>query len=1059
MGAWGKTPASSPQGKTGHKTVVQAGAAAVNTLAKQYDKPVRWRLQGNLEERLKTWYQPVTREAPSDRASSFSEDSFQASLPLRLQLTGSASGNPDLRLQLFSFRHGTACQHVPRPPADHHNAWMSGVINSASKAGTLMFLRLVFADEMAGTQMPLMALGAASLVGQAALTTPQQRQLALKQLRRRSSAVPRRFRHAAAQIASGAWPAAKQVARLPGDYATPAFGLWVGAHVWAYMSPHSYHVMQCLAASVPVMAGYAQTKRAAASGRLAAGEATEAAFRARHRWAARRVAHLLKGLPDRPPLQTASEVLESASVNVGLVVDGRPFLGSSVDVVSASGGLEGISFSIGASLPVRRGKRGPDPKPPAPPPSMAPPPKSSPQTVPLPAGAEAQAPLLDMASSIGGDLTTDGLPTISNRGELAPSMGSSSSSRRSSDPLSSEPGTPTHLPTLQNLHHLQGSSASTITDSPATSSSWADSGLPSSEHRVGRRIAELQKQTQQHDAQTQPESGDSEESRLDAAGTMLLSEVNLGDGRGARGGAAEPLPSSRVQLNDGRVVNVTGNDANTEAAPLFGRGDHAASEQALTVRDRCDLLVRASFLVTVFLPFLLLGPLLLLLAAQFTPTAQAQGHAASLAAATPAAGPSEQEAAPAQKNLGTSGGEVAAIQPAQASASRTQAVGVASQLRTAAFKLLLMGCRSSGAAFIKWGQWSATREDIFPADFCRVLSELHDKAPVHGWEASKAAIETAFGLPVDQMFESIAHNAIASGSIAQVLKPVAAATSKVRALKGLSLKESVSQFSSTMTAQADLRVECAHLRRFYNNFASVSQSVTPPYPFPGCETAEVLIETFEPGESVAKYIREPSPFNTQIVSLGVDTYLKMLLADNFVHTDLHPGNIMVRIRGTDRVSAEHKSLEEIRSQLQLVLLDFGLAEELTPRVRKHFISFLHMISAGNGRKAAYHMLLFSTKQECPRPQAFADDMETLFGVEAQISGPDGIDVDKVLKDVLKLARRHEVGIDSSYAALVLGVCVIVGFATSLDNRINIMDAATPCFLQHSLTGKASGRLY
>ena len=51
------------------------------------------------------------------------------------------------------------------------------------------------------------------------------------------------------------------------------------------------------------------------------------------------------------------------------------------------------------------------------------------------------------------------------------------------------------------------------------------------------------------------------------------------------------------------------------------------------------------------------------------------------------------------------------------------------------------------------------------------------------------------------------------------------------------------------------------------------------------------------GESVAKYIREPSPFNTQIVSLGVDTYLKMLLADNFVHTDQHPDNIIDRIRG------------------------------------------------------------------------------------------------------------------------------------------------------------------
>lgn len=40
------------------------------------------------------------------------------------------------------------------------------------------------------------------------------------------------------------------------------------------------------------------------------------------------------------------------------------------------------------------------------------------------------------------------------------------------------------------------------------------------------------------------------------------------------------------------------------------------------------------------------------------------------------------------------------------------------------------------------------------------------------------------------------------------------------------------------------------------------------------------------GESVAKYIRQPSPYNTQIVALGVDTYLKMLLHDNFVVSSL-----------------------------------------------------------------------------------------------------------------------------------------------------------------------------
>ena len=38
-------------------------------------------------------------------------------------------------------------------------------------------------------------------------------------------------------------------------------------------------------------------------------------------------------------------------------------------------------------------------------------------------------------------------------------------------------------------------------------------------------------------------------------------------------------------------------------------------------------------------------------------------------------------------------------------------------------------------------------------------------------------------------------------------------------LRSLPLKESVAQFSATMGAQADLRVEAAHLERFHNAFA------------------------------------------------------------------------------------------------------------------------------------------------------------------------------------------------------------------------------------------------
>ena len=53
-------------------------------------------------------------------------------------------------------------------------------------------------------------------------------------------------------------------------------------------------------------------------------------------------------------------------------------------------------------------------------------------------------------------------------------------------------------------------------------------------------------------------------------------------------------------------------------------------------------------------------------------------------------------------------------------------------------------------------------------DLCVVLAELHDRAPIHSWSASKMEIEKAFGKPVEELFETIDHKALASGSIAQV---------------------------------------------------------------------------------------------------------------------------------------------------------------------------------------------------------------------------------------------------------------------------------------------------
>jgi aarF domain-containing kinase len=98
--------------------------------------------------------------------------------------------------------------------------------------------------------------------------------------------------------------------------------------------------------------------------------------------------------------------------------------------------------------------------------------------------------------------------------------------------------------------------------------------------------------------------------------------------------------------------------------------------------------------------------------------------------------------------------------------------------------------------------------------------------------------------------------------------------------------------------QADLRVEAKNLLKFYKNFEGLHEKVIWPKLIPDLVSEGVIVESFERGAPLYEFLRNRSALNTQIAAVGVDTYLKMLLTDNFVHTDLHPGNILARMAGT-----------------------------------------------------------------------------------------------------------------------------------------------------------------
>lgn len=231
--------------------------------------------------------------------------------------------------------------------------------------------------------------------------------------------------------------------------------------------------------------------------------------------------------------------------------------------------------------------------------------------------------------------------------------------------------------------------------------------------------------------------------------------------------------------------------------------------------------------------------------------------------------------------------------------------------------VVLRTLEKAGPAFIKWGQWAATRPDLFPRDLCKKLSNLHSKAPEHSFMYTKRSIEKAFGRKLSEIFDRFEEAPVASGSIAQVhratlrfrypgqkVKPMVVAV-KVRhpgvgesirrdfvlinlvakisnfipTLKWLRLDESVQQFGVFMMSQVDLAREAAHLSRFIYNFRRWRDVSFPKPVYPLVHPA-VLVETYEQGESVSRYVDELKGHDrvkAALAHIGTHALLKMLL--------------------------------------------------------------------------------------------------------------------------------------------------------------------------------------
>ncbi|KAH0838002.1 hypothetical protein J3R83DRAFT_6241 [Lanmaoa asiatica] len=461
------------------------------------------------------------------------------------------------------------------------------------------------------------------------------------------------------------------------------------------------------------------------------------------------------------------------------------------------------------------------------------------------------------------------------------------------------------------------------------------------------------------------------------------------------------------------------------------------------------------------------------------------------------------------------------------------------------YDFLVKRMRAAGPTFIKLAQWAASRADLFPSLLCDKLGMTHSRGTPHSLAYTKEVIERVFQRPFQDVFEEFDENPIGTGAIAQVYKailkrdllppsylgpkrhskstagslapvilqdpppsvPTASVAIKVLhprvakmmgrdlaimsffaniitllpGMRWISLPEEVTVFGEMMYQQLDLRNEAENLLNFEHNFAPRNVPVT----FPQFEHA-VPLELFLKNGG--------GPFDEQVATIGLDAFLNMLLLDNFVHSDLHPGNIMIKFTRPlathdfvrhmfDALVSRHNesntvtrpstesdaivsklkqldnSLEEWRDELQyisnqgyipeVIFIDAGLVTTLNSTNRKNFLDLFRAVAEFDGYRTGQLMV-----ERCRSPE-LAIDTETfalkmqhiVLTVKRKTFSLGQIKISDILKDVLKAVRQHHVKMEGDFVNTVISILLLEGIGRQLDPSLDLFKSALPILRQ------------
>ena len=368
---------------------------------------------------------------------------------------------------------------------------------------------------------------------------------------------------------------------------------------------------------------------------------------------------------------------------------------------------------------------------------------------------------------------------------------------------------------------------------------------------------------------------------------------------------------------------------------------------------------------------------------------------------------------------------------------------------------LRLALEKLGPIFVKFGQMLSTRRDLLPPDVADELAKLQDQVPPFAFADVQTSIETAFGLPLDQIYSQFDEVAIASASVAQVhfahlldntpvavkvlrpgisniinqdlsiLKSLAWLLQTVSA-EGKRLKplEVVEEFARHTQHELDLTLEAANCSQLARNFPDKSLLIPEIY-WDYCRKEVMTMQRMH-GTPVSQIdaLRAKGINITKLAHDGVEIFFTQVFRDGFFHADMHPGNIQVADDG------------------RYIALDFGIMGTLT-ETDKYYLArnFLAFFNRDYRDVAVAHI-----ESGWVPADTNVEELETCIRAicEPIFNKPlKDISFGRTLLSLFQMSRRFGVVIQPQLVMLQKTLLNIEGLGRDLDPNIDLWLSAKP----------------